>query len=80
MTEELEKYNQVFISVFNVEESALSELIYKETAEWNSMAHIALVSTIEETFRVDFDMDDIYALTSYDNGKQLLKSKFGINL
>lgn len=80
MTEELKKYNQVFINVFNVEESELYELIYKDTPEWNSMAQIALVSTIEEAFNVDLDMDDIYTLTSYDKGKQLLKSKFGINL
>ena len=80
MTEELEKYNQVFINIFNVEETELSELMYNETPEWNSMAQIALVSSIEEMFNVDLDMEDIYSLTTYDKGKQLLKSKFGINL
>lgn len=80
MTEELNKYNDVFISIFNEDVSKLSELEYKHTPEWNSMAQIALVSSLEEMFNVDFDMDDIYALTSYEKGKHLLKSKFGINL
>lgn len=80
MTEELKKYNEVFITIFNIEEAKLTELVYKDSVDWNSMAQIALVSSIEEAFNVDFDMDDIYTLTSYEKGKQLLKSKFGINL
>lgn len=80
MTEELKKYNEVFIKIFNVEESELGDLVYKDSVDWNSMSQIALVSSIEESFEIDFDMDDIYNLTSYEKGKQLLRSKFGINL
>ena len=80
MTEELKKYNEVFIKIFNVEESELRDLVYKDSVDWNSMSQIALVSSIEESFDIDFDMDDIYNLTSYEKGKQLLISKFGINL
>lgn len=80
MTEELKKYNEVFIKIFNVEESELGDLVYKDSVDWNSMSQIALVSSIEESFEIDFDMDDIYNLTSYEKGKQLLRSKFGVNL
>ena len=74
----IDKYNDVFKTIFNVRESELTMLEYKQTAEWNSMAHIALVAQLEETFDVDFDMDDIYNLKSYQNGKKILAEKFGV--
>lgn len=40
-----------------------------ETAEWNSMAQVALVAEIEEQFDLDFDTDDIFLLNSYIIGK-----------
>lgn len=75
----IEKYNEAFAKVFNVPTSAFEALEYKQTAEWNSMAQIALVAQLEETFDLDFDMDDIYDLKSYRTGKKLLAEKFGIN-
>lgn len=74
----IEKYNSVFVDLFNVTNEDLSSLKYKQTPEWNSMAQIALVSKLEEIFDIDFDMDDIYNLTSYRIGKDLLTSKFNI--
>lgn len=79
MTQELDKYNKIFLNIFNVEESEFKTLEYKVTPEWNSMAQIALVSSIEEAFGVDFDMEDIFAMTSYEKGKEILKNKFGVN-
>lgn len=80
MTEELKKYNKIFIEFFGKNDSDLNKLAYKITAEWNSMTQIAIVSELEETFNIDFGMEDIFALISYEKGKELLRSKFGINL
>ena len=80
MTQELDKYKEIFFNIFNVEESEFKTLEYKVTPEWNSMAHIALISGIEEAFGIDCDMDDIFAFTSYEKGKDILKTRFGINL
>lgn len=74
----LEKYNSIFKKMFNVPDDQLEALAYKETAEWNSMAQIALVAEIEEQFELDFDTDDIFKLKSYLIGKQLLASKFSV--
>ena len=74
----LEKYNEIFKKMFNVSEDQLETLAYKETAEWNSMAQIALVAEIEEKFDLDFDTDDIFQLKSYAIGKEMLANKFGI--
>lgn len=74
----LEKYNAAFTKVFNVEGAELESLEYKQTPEWNSMAQIALVAQLEDAFDLDLDMDDIYDLTSYKTGLELLNTKFEI--
>ena len=74
----IEKYNDIFKKMFNVQEEELNSLAYKETAEWNSMAQIALVAEIEDKFDVDFDTDDIFLLKSYNIGKELLTKKFDV--
>lgn len=74
----LEKYNDIFRKMFNVPDDHLETLAYKETAEWNSMAQIALVAEIEEKFDVDFDTDDIFQLKSYVVGKEILADKYEI--
>ncbi len=74
----LEKYNEIFKKMFNVSEDQLETLAYKETAEWNSMAQIALVAELEDKFDLDFDTDDIFQLKSYVIGKDMLATKFGV--
>lgn len=74
----LEKYNEIFKKMFNVPENQLESLAYKETAEWNSMAQIALVAELEDKFDLDFDTDDIFQLKSYVIGKEMLATKFGV--
>lgn len=74
----LEKYNGIFKKMFNVPDDQLESLAYKETAEWNSMAQIALIAELEDTFELDFDTDDIFQLKSYDIGKDMLTTKFGV--
>lgn len=76
----LEKYNDIFKRMFNVKDEELPSLAYKDTAEWNSMAHISLVAEIEEAFGLDFDTDDIFQLKSYNIGKEMLKTKFNVEL
>ena len=39
----LEKYNEAFISSFNVEETALASLVYQGVKEWDSIGHMSLV-------------------------------------
>lgn len=74
----IEKYNNIFKRMFNVQDDKLESLAYKETTEWNSMAQIALVSEIEEKFDLDFDTDDIFQLKSYVIGKEILEEKYGV--
>ncbi len=80
MNNNLEKYKTIFRQQFNVEDEGLSQLEYKQYPEWNSMAHISLVGAIEEEFGICFEAEDIFALKSYEQGKELLKERFGIGI
>ncbi len=76
----LEKYNEIFVDVFSVNESELNDLFIRETVNsWDSIHQLNLVSYIEEVFDVMFDTDDALALTSYLSGVEILSSKYNIS-
>lgn len=69
----LEKYNQVFMEVFNVEASALGDdFAFKTVDSWDSIAHMVLISNIEDAFDIMLDTDDILNFTSYRDGLKTL--------
>lgn len=75
----LEKLNQIFCEVYSVEESALNEtFINTEVDTWDSIHQLSMVAAIEEAFDLMMDAEDILEMTSYENVKQLLTSKYEI--
>jgi acyl carrier protein len=58
--------------------SDLSKLEYGKTAKWDSVAHVALITAIEDAFGVVLEGDDIVAMMSYTATEQVLKTKYGI--
>lgn len=70
----LEKYNNVFVEVFGVKESALGDDFNKENiALWDSVHQLNLVALAEETFDIMLDPEDIMAFTSYNIGKEIVE-------
>jgi len=75
-----EKYNDVFKRVFLVDDSQLGDgFEFGKVKEWDSVAHMKLISELEDEFDVMFDTDDILHYGSYDNGIRIL-SKMGIEM
>lgn len=75
-----EKYDSIFCTVFGVEKSALSETFtFKDTAEWDSVAHLNLISELEDAFNVMFETEDILHYESYLNGLSIL-NKYGVEI
>lgn len=75
----LEKLNQIFCDVYSVEEAALNENFVNTNVEtWDSIHQLSMVSAIEEAFDLMMDAEDILEMTSYENVKQLLASKYEI--
>lgn len=78
--ENLEKYNNAFVQVFGAKVEELNDNYGKETvAEWDSVHQLSLIAELEEAFGILFDPEDIMEMTSYGNGKALLK-KYEINI
>ena len=75
----LEKLNQIFCEVYSVEESALNECFVNTNVDtWDSIHQLSMVAAIEEAFDLMMDAEDILEMTSYENVKQLLTSKYEI--
>ena len=75
----LEKLNQIFCEVFSVDESALNENFVNTNVDtWDSIHQLSMVAAIEEAFDLMMDAEDILEMTSYENVKQLLVSKYEI--
>ena len=76
----LTKYKKVFCETFDVNESALDEkFTFNDIEQWDSVAHLTLISNLEDTFDIMFDADDILHYGSYLNGIKILK-KYGIEI
>ena len=50
---------------------------FKNVSKWDSVAHLSLISELEDAFDVMFDSEDILHYESYENGKRILE-KYGI--
>lgn len=72
--ENLEKYNAVFMDVFEVEATSLNESFTSLNVDnWDSISQLHLVSSIEDTFDIMFDTEDILEFKSFEKGKIILK-------
>lgn len=76
----LEKLNNIFCEVFNVEESVLDNGFDKCNIEgWDSVRQLSLSTAVEDEFDIMLDAEDILEFTSYDNVKKVL-TKYEIEL
>ena len=74
-----EKYKNVFMNVFNVEEDVLDENFnFKDVDTWDSLTHLTLISELEYAFDVMFDTDDILHFGGFENGMKILAG-YGVN-
>lgn len=75
----VEKYNAAFIDALGVDSNDLEELEYQKVVEWDSVGHMQLMASLEETFDIELDTDDIIDFSSYTKGKEILQ-KYEVNL
>ena len=74
----LNKYNNVFMELFSAQEADLNEdFKFGAAPGWDSFAHMELIASLEDTFDVMFETDDILTFGSYENGKRIL-AKYGV--
>lgn len=74
-----EKYRLTYINALNLDsENSLESLSYRDSG-WDSVAHMVLMSEIENTFDIMLDTDDVVDFSSFEKGKEILR-KYGIEL
>lgn len=73
-----EKLKDILAKVLLIDESKISDgMSRKSVKEWDSMAHLMLVSEIESAFEVTMDDDDIMEIQTLGDIKKTLQ-KLGI--
>ena len=74
----LEKYEQAFCDSLEVTKDQLAGLEYQQIPSWDSVGHMGLVAAIEDAFDIMMDTDDIIDLSSFEKGKEILATNYGI--
>ena len=70
----INKYNQVFIDSFGLDDSKLNaDLIYESIPEWDSVGHMGMIAGLEDAFEIEMDTDDIIDFSGYEKGKDIMK-------
>jgi len=76
----LEKYRSVFVEILALEEDFNDvEVKLNETADWDSVGHMDLITGVEDAFDIMMETEDILAFDSYQKGIEILK-KYGIEI
>ena len=78
-SDNIEKYKNCFVESLEIEKNAVNEkLEYNSIPEWDSIGHMALISSLEEIFNISMETDDIIDFSSFHKGKDILKEKYSI--
>ena len=75
----LEKYKEAFISSFSLKDTNPSELEYQSINEWDSVGHMGLMASLEESFDIFLETDDIIDFSSFKKGIDILK-KYDVDI
>jgi acyl carrier protein len=72
------KLRRAFTVGLNLPETEIGEgMQYGSTPGWDSVAHVSLVASLDSTFEVMLDIDDILDLSSYGKAREIL-TKHGV--
>ena len=70
----LDRLKQAFVTALGLPEGCdVTGLEYRSIVEWDSLAHLTIVTTIEMTFDVMLDTTDVLGLSSFSACVEILK-------
>lgn len=75
----LEKYTNVFCETFDITPDQTEDLKYQSIEAWDSVGHMGIIASLEDTFEIMLDTDDIIDLSSFEKGKEIL-AKYNVEL
>lgn len=78
MSDNSNKLHQVFADSLNIDRNLVTDsLTYNTIPEWDSVAHMALIASLENSFDIMLDTDDIVDMSSVAKAKEIL-SKYDV--
>ena len=72
-----EKFDKIMMDNLKISQDQLPGLKYRGISAWDSMAHMDIISDLEETFRIRFENMDILQFSSYEKGLEIL-TEYGV--
>ena len=64
----------IFCEVLGISATDVTDtLAYNSCVQWDSLKHLQIVAMLEETFKIEIDMDDIIAMENYARVKEILR-------
>ncbi len=73
------KYFEAFQSALQLDDDLnLQDLKYRDSG-WDSVAHMVLMTEIENAFDIMLDTDDVIDFNSFEKGKEILR-KYDIEI
>ena len=70
----IEIYKKSFVESLSVSEEIINDALeYNSIPEWDSIAHMGLISELEDQFKITLETDDIIDFSSFLKGKEILK-------
>ena len=72
------KLRSAFAKGLQISEESVNETLqYASTPGWDSVAHMALIASLDSTFDIMLDTDDVLDLSSYPKAREILR-KYGV--
>ena len=72
----MSKLDRIMREALGLDEAVeLTSLAYRETPEWDSVAHLSLVSSIEEAYGFELQPDELMAMTDYASVRQVIEGR-----
>lgn len=69
----IEKLHQTFARMLNIDIAKVNDdLAYDSVPEWDSVAHMILVTELENVFDIMLDTDDVIDMSSVGKAKEIL--------
>ena len=78
MSENGQKYLEIFKEILNVTEDEVKGLRYQAVESWDSVGHMALIAAIEDAFDLMLDAEDSISFESYEKGMEILEKNYDI--
>lgn len=76
----MQEYKRIFVELFSLDENEVNEGIVMENVElWDSVGHVNLVATIEDTFHIEMTIEEMSELVSFEAGIVILR-KYGVDI